>query len=273
MLIKLGCTLVAISILCYQTLASPLLPPRCPRYHCGNITIENACAVAEFSNGTFDYMLQPCKNQSNFCNISESFNEPSYCVPHPQMPTLLPGEYCKNNKECLSNVCKTLKRGEGTVCYGTEKNHACKADENCNPGLYCLSGSCQPLLGLGKRCDAKRKCVVTAVCDKEVCVNIGSKNLGDHAQIPSACSSFYVYEGKCAKGPFLIFESAVDELKCPKSGECIYYMPDLNVNKSEPCICGMSDNSEGYCMLGRGNMVMDDVCSFSDITNLSTSHT
>jgi len=238
-------------------------PPNCPKYVCGSPENPDTCFLGQFAGGQSKYFLQPCKEKNQVCEITAIFGVPGTCTEYYSKPTLLPGEACTHEKQCISGICEQKNPTDlNKVCIGYSIDKECLLDEECSEGLQCLNKVCKPLQPKGDQCSLSNKCKVSLVCDQGICTEIGSKKVGEKAEVPAACSTFFVKDHQCANGPVLKHEENSEGLRCPPSGECTYKFEEAKGEENEyklPCSCGISEHNEGYCMPGRGDIVMDDV--------------
>ena len=235
-------------------------PEKCQRYRCAALSDPKGCSKTEKIDDVIVHTLNPCKNQDEFCDFVHPFGETDQCVLYGSRPELYPGEFCKDDQECISGTCQAKKKGQPKVCIGNEREEYCDNDGDCNPGLYCHSHLCKPVVPLGSKCDDEHKCSATGVCDLNECVLIGSKSPGDASDVPAACSTFFIFKGECAKGPKLKADGVAQKAMCPKTGECVYKLEaESGIKITQPCKCGMVDDTAPYCMPGNGDIQYSDV--------------
>ena len=54
-------------------------------------------------------------------------------------------------------------------CQGVPQDGKCSTDADCNPGLYCATPTCAPLLPMGSPCTGTNQCVMNTGCTNKVC--------------------------------------------------------------------------------------------------------
>ncbi len=232
---------------------------KCPRYRCQEVGSKDACAKGEMLMGEVVYSLQPCRRPGDICDIIHPFGQIDTCAAYSSRGTLFPGEYCRNDKECISSKCVTTDE-RIRVCRGNDENGICGEDEDCNPGLSCQHKVCKSVASLGAACDADKRCSAAAVCEGGKCVKIGSKKKGENAATPAACATFYISKGKCATGPKLHGVKGSNKEACPSNQLCTYTFDAAPTEEiATPCSCGMTDTTEAFCIPGRGDIHLDNV--------------
>jgi len=202
-----------------------------------------SCAKYTFKTSTIMY-LKACPEQKVCDFTSPQENKEFFCRNNSHSPIYYPGEYCSNDSECFSNICKD------NTCKGKEN---CNKDIDCKPGHYCLKGTCEEAVTEGKECNETKKCKANLVCNK-TCIKLGSIKNGQEAINPKACSSFYITGGKCSTGPKLNEEDKDKEN--PK--QCTYKYKDEST-RTDKAICGLNKEGARYCALGEGDMELEKV--------------
>ena len=223
---------------------------RCNKYMCEeDFERSDSCSKKTVKGDEVIIKLRKCANDSLICDISGELEIEDLCKTSYSSPLYYPGEYCRDNQECYSNICTNH------ICVGS--NDTCKENEDCSAGLYCKNDKCTDALKAGADgCDATNKCVANAICDSGKCLLIGSKENEGNATISGLCRSMYSYEGKCMNGPRI--ENENDLKACPASGSCTYKL-DNEQNITEECSCGMKATEDKLCNPGRGNIKVNDV--------------
>ena len=245
--------------------------PKCPIYDC-NLEGEQ-CAKLNITKDKITFHLKPCKN-NQFCNIE--FNKiPSLCSGSITIPTRYPGEYCKYNAECLAGKCIQNK------CYPKDyehnKTYPCKDDVDCNPGLYCINASCKKAMRLNDTCDENKKCSVPFVCNEFVnkssnktgkrCINMGTIKVGEKANTPAACESFYIKNGLCQERVKLI-DGIDTPILCNETYDKCYYEDDTYTS----CECGLDKKGNSYCIPVRNSNHMKKYFEYARSLSPDTCH-
>lgn len=165
-----------------------------------------------------------------------------------------PGEYCRNDKECIKGVCSK----DNSTCTLNPGNTTCEDDTDCNPGFFCKNKNCENLKMFNETCSKEDKCHPSTVCNFSTCVKLGSGEIDQKASSPIACKSFYLEGGVCKDGPKLTGYSD-DGLACPKdTNQCEYKQGDKVVS-NDKCRCGRGPKGTTYCQPGRGDIDMQPV--------------
>ena len=224
----------------------------CPVYQCDGVFLNpDGCAKQEMINGLLTYSLRVCNGSKAVCNIVSLLDEEDRCASGSSLATQYPGEYCRTNSECYSGSCFK------SVCEGEKVNASCLSSADCLPGLQCLYSKCAPANKPDEECWFNT-CQANSVCNGTHCVLIGSKSIGELASVPGECSSFFVYEGRCTKGPRLKREGNKDSLACPASNVCNYTCGEGHFRVLD-CVCGMTKSGSKYCNPGQGDVDLSDV--------------
>jgi len=233
----------------------------CPKYSCGaNFENPNACSKQIMEEHNVHMLLRECK-ENEVCDIKENSDEEGVCAKHYSASKFLPGEFCTDNSECLSTVCK-----DG-VCVGKGEGEQCEIADECNPGLMCHGKLCNSAAKENDECDAwHHVCQANLVCDNGHCVKIGSKKKGEKANAPGACETLYVHEGVCTTAPTLLTKS---DVKCTEDTMCEYEIKDIG-KFSEKCVCGMTKDGEKFCNPGRGDAAISDYMKYVKNDALAT---
>lgn len=232
----------------------------CPSYKCKESNKGDICMEPIRDNKTnkIVYNIMPCKDTNSICDIN-SESEIKQCKKNTDVKTLYPGEYCKDDGQCLAGNCTK------NIC--TVNNTNCTSDIDCSPKFFCntennKNGTCKPLVEIGHDCNKSSKCVVTAICNetnltKGRCVPIGSISEGGSSSTPFACSTFFMENNICTKGYEYSPEDKDAYQQCPKSGSCIYKKNGKTITRN--CACGFSDGGNKYCEPGAESLDVSKV--------------
>jgi hypothetical protein len=211
---------------------------KCTNYTCEKVENNTKTCAAWVDEG---YKITSCQKDYT-CQLDKDGN--GTCIKTEEIKNKLAGEYCKDNKQCISNNCKDK------VCGG-KADGSCEKHSDCDVELHCFKGKCTESTG---KCDLGNDtlCKSNEVCNKKKCIPQGSLEDGASADSPIACKSWYLNKTNyCAKGPVLQKEKKDKDVCTYKIGEKSIY------NDSKVCI----KNKEGssYCAEGKGSMNMSTV--------------
>lgn len=163
---------------------------------------------------------------------------------------LYPGQHCKTNSQCLSNLCKN-------VCQGKKAEETCASNADCNSGLFCNSASmtCKAVMSLGATCGTNAPCSATLICDNSKCIKpfslaINSITTTGNSQYALACSSGYaeIIGGKyiCATAPMNPYKIKT----CLSENDC------KSTLDYSSCQCGF--NGVRYCTSAPGDVYFEN---------------
>lgn len=233
-------------------LASFTFNMNCPRYVCNRLELKkgNICA-----NRTDDGIsLSTCIEKDTICALPIGMEDHGYCMDKKEIPSVLPGDYCINDKQCMYE-----SKCVGNVCKGKDKEKKCKIDEECDVEKHCYEGKCQDV---GDDCTFHGKCASNKICYATKCVKLFSLENSEKSPFPGLCKSYYTYNGSCAEGPKLLSQN---NLVC--ANQCSYKINDKVIQS--PCLCGRTENdSVQYCALGKGDFDLAKVFSFNIISSI-----
>ena len=216
----------------------------CLNYTCNinPVDLGEVCA-AQYIN---KLELNKCKENS-VCERIE-YDNPSTCVKlEISKGSLLPGERCDANDQCISEDCN--KEDSISVCKGKLKGKDCERTNQCDRGLYCKDKKCEET---GEGCnDNGEGCSANEICTKKdkKCVKIASKKNNEDSSVPAECQSYYHKDGKCIEGPKL---KNLYERECPEDGKCRYLIGGNEINTT--CVCVKDNIKKKRCAPGRGDI-------------------
>ncbi|CAG9333822.1 unnamed protein product [Blepharisma stoltei] len=155
--------------------------PACPIYACkpDNVPFANDTCVF-YDSKTNTNLCSPCKDSSTYCEFN--FNSNFSCIPIVEYEhgESNPGEKCRTLSDCDDAFVLSCTDG---VCQGTVAGKSCDSATFCNPGLGCISGTCQPLTKSGSKgclsdfdCENGAGCNITNALDfsSNLCIEYGS---------------------------------------------------------------------------------------------------
>lgn len=224
----------------------------CSDYTCDDKIVQanEQCGYEEINKVD----LHLCNGTKLVCQPLE-LDSQSVCVPV-VIPdrSILPGELCEKDQECISGTCS---KEANSTCTGVKEGKGCDLTAQCDKGLYCHNKTCNQT---GYKCDEQGYgCSINQICDRGsgTCHLIGSIKNDQPAPSPAACQSYYQDQnGNCKDGPKL---DNVKKLECPTGEtECEYKNNNGEIEKL-PCVCAKAKTDKKYCALGKGNMDVNDV--------------
>lgn len=190
--------------------------------------------------------LRPC-HSPKICDFGVGANG-SYCKDY--IKSRYPGEYCKDNEECL--------KGECTSNHCKVKNEECTTDLDCSPQYFCDENKCKPTAKLNEKCGQTKKCDAGLVCGDETCVKIGNLGVNMTTNSPAACSTLHKRGKFCAEGPKLVTNKSLELTKC--ESDCKYVYPDKTTFYSG-CSCELNSQPSLICNPGIADINIEDVFS------------
>jgi len=241
----------------------------CPRYFCNNTLAEYDC-ISQFythlHNSSFiHFNLKTCPYSYN-CDISplETNEYPATCKKNSPLSNIiiqyskikaqnikkLPGAFCNDNFDCLSDNCDQNK------CVGLPPYSPCESHADCNISLKCdpYRKYCNHQIYVNEEgCLEDFDCINNAGCINGTC--IAYQSLEDGIKSPSDyfCKSGHRYRGICLGGikiynKRLPYPCNINEVENEK---CEYF--DGNNKFYINCDCGINSEGQGYCPLGKGD--------------------
>lgn len=233
--------LVLISIILVSELGAAFTIEECKKYITDTENTTKDICIRVKNNTVY---LKKCSDDK-ICDFNISLNSSEYyCNEYHTNISYYPGEYCRNNIECYSNmcinnICKPIAIFEGK----------CINDIYCNAGFYCdTSNNCKEAIGNNGKCNDTIKCKANLVCNNGVCVKIGSKKLNEEANNKYACESFRISDNKCAKA------TSCKQKNEPHQDNCEY---DEGISSNPEC--GINKNGHKYCNLGEADVELNEV--------------
>jgi hypothetical protein len=208
--------------------------PNCPVYS-NNYGWETdvQCMVHSLDDNIFTTYLRACnKTDASFCDY-ESPKDSIYCSADTRRG--YPGYSCTNDKKdlCMSGNC------DKGVCTGLSKDATCKANAECNPGLFC-TGKCQPLSEWLAPC-TDIPCKLGLVCSKGICQKMGLNKTENIVGSLQECMSYFgeaianSSDFKCKDAPQA--SSALKKANYICGGE-VQTCKDQKGDYNLPCVCG-----------------------------------
>lgn len=185
----------------------------------------SVCALGYNCISAFQFIPGFSPNTNN-CIAESSISSPT---------NIYPGENCSSNSDCKSNNCLNGK------CKGLVLNASCKANIDCDVGLYCnlISKACANQLGLGEKCFTENDCLNTATCNNSKCINYYTIDNGTQVTNPNACSSGMYYQDPSS---FTITcdVKTLDSSECGDNQDsCTYKYLTSNKIENGSCDCNL----------------------------------
>jgi len=241
-------------------LCSCIFAHECAKYVCDSKLPSDVCLQSKTKQDYIIFELNPC-DAPQVCDI-HSMESKAKCRNYYLHPIRFPGEFCRNDTECYSTQCDN----NTNKCIGRRFEEACVNDVDCAEGLYCENTKkiCVKTIKENQECNSDLKCAPYLVCHKNKCILKASLLNGEPTSTPSACSSFYIRNGKCDDGPKLQRsenDPKVGPIKCPNEGVCSYKFADNEI-LTEPCQCGHTESGELLCAPGAGDVALEDYAIF-----------
>eukprot|EP00830_Metopus_es_P008791 TRINITY_DN18534_c0_g1_i1.p1 TRINITY_DN18534_c0_g1~~TRINITY_DN18534_c0_g1_i1.p1 ORF type:complete len:378 (-),score=57.89 TRINITY_DN18534_c0_g1_i1:32-1165(-) len=225
---------------------------KCPSYECQEDEFpQGICMLKLFNDNQIKVMLKECP-KAEICKLSGASEGEGYCVSEITEAYLYPGEHCTSNHHCFSKICEVdIKQ-----CRGVYLDGKCKADIDCNPGLFCRSQKCVEVVPVGGECNPTAKCGATTACHEGKCTKLASLPINEKASLAIVCASFYIFDQKCAEGPKLKKQETRSSYNCSLDEPCNYTVAGKEF--TEKCLCGMSNGENGFCVPGTGDNDLSD---------------
>lgn len=218
----------------------------CPAYMCkrdDHYFLDETCVFYDDSRFTPFYYIQECSDPNNpFCDFQTGKN--STCTKTSSMPTTYkyPGEKCLKDSDCLSYNCNNQR------CYGKQQSESCNINLDCEPGLYCKSLKCTPLITSNTTpCFSDYDCNYGTGC-LTTCVPYWSLSSGSTTKCDENNESFLCKSGKCYEDKCLSNKTSdVLPKVCTKDIDC------SSINIENECECGRNFNGNRFCKLKSGD--------------------
>ncbi|OMJ92682.1 hypothetical protein SteCoe_4562 [Stentor coeruleus] len=205
----------------------------------GDYFIGETCVFYDNSHYTPYYYIQECSDINNpYCDFKTEQN--STCTKTPAVsPTYkYPGEKCLKDSDCLSYNCNNQR------CLGQQQSESCDINLDCEPGLYCKSLKCTPLITLStSSCSSDYECNYGTGC-LTTCIPYWSLSSGSATKCDENNESFLCSSGKCYNGK-CVTSTKSDFL--PKI--CIKDLDCSSKNIENECECGRNPNGNKFCKL------------------------
>jgi hypothetical protein len=222
---------------------------QCLFYQCNDQLPAGVCSSKTLNNSNTIFQMKECDGEK-VCDVRLKGDDK--CEDSYKQKVAYPGEFCRNDSECIKGTCSKDK-----ICTLNPGNTTCEDDTDCNPGLFCKASNCEKLKMFNESCSGEDKCHPSTVCNYSVCVKLGSGIIGQKASAPIACKSFYLEGGACQEGPKLTNHSE-DGLACNEGYLCEYTKVDKS-KYNDKCRCGRGAMGAQYCQPGRGDIDMQPV--------------
>ena len=226
---------------------------QCLVYSCNNALPKGTCSTKVVNPSNITYQMKACED-SKICDVRLKGEDK--CADFYDQKLAYPGEFCRNDKECIRGKCDVNNTKQ---CILSPGNETCTDDLDCNPGLFCKAGNCVALKMDKEACGKEDKCHPSFACNDSVCVKIGTGKIGEKASSPIICNSFYLEDGVCKEGPKLSNYSEDRPVQCPQEGVCTYKFKEGDRSFTDKCRCGRASTGAKYCQPGRGDISMQDV--------------
>ena len=228
----------------------------CPKYTCKKSSMSFTPETCLFYNSTeTTYYAHKCSDPLlPYCQVVSLAN--SSCVAAPASPLRFPGEKCT-----VSSNCTALSTCTGGVCVANGLLGPCTGDLDCNPGLYCGSGSvCVALIEpMESGCFNDNQCVNNAACNLTSAVTggtcVGYFNISDYDYVATCTNNrnLLCSTGYCLAylGANVCFGDAVNAKVYPFycEGTC-RSNTDINLGDNYipgQCTCGYNPGRFTYC--------------------------
>lgn len=228
----------------------------CPKYDCKDNVVGEGAVCALEQRQKLD--LHQCNAAAGLACQKVEFEAPSVCVKVPApRHSLLPGQECKEDDDCLSNDCPVPKKeGDVRVCRGHKEDAKCGANAECDRGLFCKDRkTCKKV---DQECDMKGQgCAPNKVCDRATgkCILIASVDNGQPAPFPAACKTYQQdSNGKCVATQTA---KNLKMLNCPENNQCEYQIGSEQTKA--PCVCGRNTDGRKFCLPGKGDFDVNAV--------------
>ena len=242
------------------------LPVECDSYKCKKSSQDfDSTICAYYDEESTTYYLKECA--SNYACSGSSGQNLTCQVEETSLA--YPGDECDTSAECNTGVCTS------GVCVGLGAGIACSSDNLCAPGYYCDASTpsvCSPLLAADSICVEDWDCTNGYFCKINTSTSVGKCTAyftaasGD--QVSSCITVGVDYE--CETGYCVseydestdttthtcteVFElDDDDDEACENNKDCLGYNSDESVSTYSECLCGLSEDGEGYCKLLPGD--------------------
>lgn len=245
----------------------------CPSYKCKTDSQkfdDDTCGYYDKEDDT--YYIDVCES-GKVCTAGTTLYSNYTCISDGNSKKTLayPGEKCDDKSDCYSDSCKDSK------CKGKEESETCKADTDCDPELYCDSGTktCRKLRAINKSCLKDWECDYGTFCYVPLGYNDGKCtsyfSLTSGTQLNSCKGEVIDYQ--CETGFCLIddndpvlgpiytcsqtFSLKIDPKEpCSNNFDCIGFNQDESESLLySKCDCSYSQSGEAYCELLPGDEV------------------
>ncbi len=234
---------------------------QCPKYVCNSELPTGTCLLKREQWGSLIFELNQCE-LGQVCDIYDMDLE-AKCSSNYSHPLKYPGEVCTVDSECTSSVCNNSTK----ICTGRREKEACQTDIDCHAGMYCSPAPAKICLQTrkeGEKCSLHERCAPYLVCSRGECVLQASLENGADADVPAACKSFFINNGKCSAGPSLKRlpdDPTEGPIPC-HDNRCVYISAVGQTEFSEPCQCGHLESGEPLCAPGVGDFSFEDYSEF-----------
>jgi len=242
-----------IILICLLSIAYSSEGFNCPTYGCN--PSAKPCLTIQDEKVRYHYKVNSCP-EGEYCNFD--FNTEESSCTNKSLNERFPGEYCKDNDDCLSRSCKDSK------CVNITHDGSCHNHADCSLEHFCHSGTkkCTKVKSFDEKCNKGDMCAVGLACNDK-CVPMFSIGKGDNSTSSAACETFFAINGTCVEGPRLEPTSFgernnISEGPVPCAKHCPYIAADkFNIQSS--CVCGMDPDGKKYCNPGLGEIDINDV--------------
>jgi hypothetical protein len=246
------------------------LPVTCSSYKCKTSKqefVDDTCSFYEDQENA--YYLKSC-SQGYDCTAGTTVTSNSTCIQSPTVPYAGPGEDCNNSSDCTTDICKSH------VCVGKASQESCDGDSKCEAGLYCNDAKvCVDLLKADSSCTRDEECTYGTYCYIPLSGTSGKctayMNVKSETQVNSCkygntqglvdyqCESGYCveeYNESTKESTYYCSEIFTQvnkpEVSCSSMANCGGINSANSTSYSE-CVCGYSQNGNGYCKLLPGD--------------------
>lgn len=216
----------------------------CPiQYKCDTNKSSISCRKATTEQGVTTIAAKSCPSGQKCDNPTSNVGN---CV----TKTGIPGDPCKENKECRSGKCQS------SLCVGNKLSETCSFSEDCEIGLYCniQSHACEKQKIESSSCSNVQECKNNLGCLNNICTKFLSLPIGTeigYVDFKKFCSTNYAVNNggkiQCAEteltSKFVECEGNVNECE---------YKADIGTEQfslTQKCACSYSNLTRIFCPL------------------------
>mmetsp|Transcript_11926 Transcript_11926/g.11991 ORF Transcript_11926/g.11991 Transcript_11926/m.11991 type:complete len:487 (+) Transcript_11926:503-1963(+) len=229
----------------------------CPVYFCSSSSSSDQCIVYKEEINDFyvqeTFYAKTCSSGKS-CPATRTSN--STCEDKPTAVRYA-GDKCSSNSDCLSNKC------DKNVCVGKAQGDSCEYIYDCNPGLYCNSGSsrCEAQLAADATCLDDYDCTNGLMCNLGACTlyftlenGMQTDNVNNYG-FSMACKTGFAAVNRQTNPPTgICAEAPVSPTvkTCTVDSMC----QDTTGTYSKPCTCGYNAYGLSFCPSFEGDQYL-----------------